>query len=170
MNFKITVENPPFLPKLFTHHRNGFNETCGIIHDAFVSNVISGIIDISNELLVLCINSSTSQQELCDIHTLVAVREICVHQCSACCVSTRCTANSRYHKQVSKWLISLVAYSNSFQHFFIMNLLDVGHMNDIEVLKASKTETEVLYILLHTFSEKVRVFLNPAAYQALKNP
>lgn len=144
MNFKITVENSPFLPKLFTHHGNGLNETCGIIHDAFVSNVISGIIDISNELLILCINSSTSQQELCNIHALIAVREICVHQCSACCVSTRCTTNSRYHKQISKWLISLVAYSNSFQHFFIMNLLDVGHMNDIEVLKATKTETEVL--------------------------
>lgn len=144
MNFKISVENPPFLPKLFAHHRNVFNETCGVIHDAFVSDVISGIIDISDKLLVLCVNPSTGQQELCDIHTLVAVREICVHQCSACCVSTRCTTNSRYNKQVSKWLISLVANSNSFQHFLIMNLLDVGHMNNVEVLKAAKTETEVL--------------------------
>lgn len=144
MNFKIIVEDPPFLPKLFAHHRNGFNKTCDIIHDAFVSNVISGIIDVSNELLVLSINSSTSQQKLCDIHTLVAVREICIHQCSARCVSTRCTTNSRYHKQVSKWLISLVAYSNGFQHLFIMHLLDAGHMNDIKVLEATKTETEVL--------------------------
>jgi len=144
MNFEVNVENPPFLPKLFAHHRNGFDETCSIIHDAFVSDVISRIIHISNELLVLCINSSTSHQELCDIHALVAVREICVHQCSACCVSTRCTTDSRYHEQVSKWLISLVAYSNGFQHLLIMNLLDVGHMNNIEVLKATKTKTEVL--------------------------
>lgn len=106
---EVSVEDGIFSPKLFTHYTHFIICLCKIIIDIDKLNSMGQYVLIQARKFVARFKHLRfSDEELCNICTLIAITKVSVMQSSPCSITARGPSSKWYHKQILGVFKSLV--------------------------------------------------------------